>query len=245
MRNEAGDLAMTNNKTLTAITFGVLIILFNLIVFLVPIPQTTTFWIAYIFITISFLMVVVISYRVISSPVPLKSKFLNLPLIQIVYSYFVVQLIIGAVLFLLAFFRFENQSILVPIVGLVLSAALFGFTISKLSFTKLGINEVERVEGAIKEKTGFMNEIKQRVDQLVSLTLETEPKRALSKLSEAIRFSDPVSNDSTTEIESELSSRIDKLMENFASISNSQIIEECKTIQSLLNQRNIKAKSSK
>lgn len=245
MRNETGDLIMTSNKTLATITLGSLFVVFNLVVFIIQIPLTPTFWIAYVFTSISFFLMIWISYKVISSQQPLKGKFLNLSLIQIAYSYFVTQLVIGIVLFALTGFGYDQQIILVPIVGFVVSAVLLGFTISKLSFTKLGINEVERVESKVKEKVNFIKEKQLIIDQLVSEVNDKDLKKALTSLSEVIRFSDPMSNESVTVLENEITYKINNLSLNIKKFSSEIAMEECKTIKLLLEQRNKQIKINK
>lgn len=236
---------MTNNKTLAAITFGSLFVVFNIVVFITPIPLTPTFWIAYVFTSISFFLMIAISYKVISSQQPLKSKFLNLSLIQISYSYFITQLIVGVVLFALTAFGYDRQNLLVPIVGFVASTTLLGFTVSKLSFTKLGINEVERVENKVKEKVDFIKEKQLIIDQLVSEVDDKELKKALSSLSEMIRFSDPMSNESVTGLESTINDKISNLSLNVKKFSSEIVLEECKAISLLIDQRNKKLKVNK
>ena len=245
MWNKTGNLVMTNNKTLTAITFGALLIVFNLIVFLMPIPQTTTFWIAYIFTSVSFLLLIVISYKVLSSPVPLKSKFLNLSLIQITYSYFVAQLALGIILIVLTALSYDSQSILVPIGGCLLSVALLGFTISRLSFTKLGVNEIERVQEVVDKKIGFIKEKQSILNKLVTETNDNDLRKSLTMLSEVIRFSDPMSNESVTAIETNITNKINNLRLNINKFSKETVMKECREIEALLNQRNIIVKNNK
>lgn len=236
---------MTNNKTLAAITFGSLFVVFSFVVFVIQIPLTPTFWISYVFTSISFFLMILISYKVLSSPKPLMSKFLNLSLIQIAYSYFVTQLVVGVVLLTLTGLRYDQQIILVPIIGFVFSVALLGFTVSKLSFTKLGINEVERVESKVKEKVNFIKEKQLIIDQLVSEVDNKELKKTLSSLSETIRFSDPMSNESVTGLENDISERINNLSLNVKKFTSVVITEECKTIKLLFDQRNKKVQISK
>lgn len=236
---------MTKNKTLTIIGFGSLFILFNLIVFIIPIVHAATFWIAYIFTSLSFFMMIGISVKVISSPSPLKTKFMNLSLIQIGYSYFISQLILGIVLFIVAAFDYDQKFTLIPIAGFILSATLLGFTISKLSFTKLGINEVERVENKVREKVNFIKENQLTIDQLIGETHDKELKKALMSMSEVIRFSDPMSKDSMVDLENEITKKINDMSLNIKNVSTETILEECNSIKSLLDLRNRKVKTSK
>lgn len=173
------------------------------------------------------------------------SKFLNLSLIQIAYSYFVTQLVVGVVLLTLTGLRYDQQIILVPIIGFVFSVALLGFTVSKLSFTKLGINEVERVESKVKEKVNFIREKELIIDQLIGEADDKDIKKALTSLLETIRFSDPMSNDSVTGIENDITDRINNLSLNIKKYTKEVVTEECNIIKLLLDQRNKKVQISK
>lgn len=154
-------------------------------------------------------------------------------------------MIVGVVLFALTAFGYDRQNLLVPIVGFVASTTLLGFTVSKLSFTKLGINEVERVENKVKEKVDFIKEKQLIIDQLVSEVDDKELKKALSSLSEMIRFSDPMSNESVTGLESTINDKISNLSLNVKKFSSEIVLEECKAISLLIDQRNKKLKVNK
>lgn len=245
MRNKTGDLIMTSNKTLVTIAFISLFVVFNFVVFILQIPLTPTFWIAYVFTSISFFLMIFISYKIISSQKSLKSKFLNMSLIQIAYSYFVSQLVIGILLFILTAVGYDQQITLVPIIGFVVSIALLGFTISKLSFTKLGINEVERVEKKVNEKVNFIKEKQLILDQLLSEVNDKDVKKALSSLSETIRFSDPMSNDAVTEIEDVITNKINNMSQNIMKVSSADSIKLCQEVKVLFEQRNKNIKLNK
>lgn len=99
---------------------------------------------------------------------------------------------------------------------------------------------IEETEGKIQAKTSFIKSLKSDVDILLSKETDSEVKDALRKLSDEIRFSDPMSNNALDNIEAEIS---DKLISVSAAGENKKnVISE---ISSLIKQRNIKCKALK
>ena len=98
----------------------------------------------------------------------------------------------------------------------------------------------QETEGKIQAKTSFIKSLKADVDILLSKETDSEVRDALRKLSDEIRFSDPMSNNALDNIEAEIS---DKLISVSAAGENKKnVISE---ISGLIKQRNIKCKALK
>ena len=77
-------------------------------------------------------------------------------------------------------------------------------------------------------------------DTLLSKETDTEVKKALRKLSDEIRFSDPMSNSALEDIEAEISQKL--ISVSTAGDDKINVISE---ISRLINQRNTKCKALK
>lgn len=236
---------MKNNRTLVIIGFTSLFVLFNFIVFFLPLDKTTTFWIAYVFTSIALIQVVVVSYLVLAKKDPLKDKFLNFSLIQISYRYFITQFVLGLVLFTLVLLKLDQDYFYISIIGMILSVGFLGFTITKLSFSKLGINEVERLDKEVANKVDFIKQTLMTVEPLAFRTKDSTLKKAMSKLIETIRYSDPMSNEASKLLEDKIVSSIEHLNLNFEEKSNDDVMIEIEKIIELFQQRNALIKYKK
>lgn len=236
---------MGNNRTLVIIGFSSLLILFNFVVFFLPLDKTTTFWIAYVFTSIALIQVVVVSYLVLVSKVSLKDKFLNFSLIQISYRYFISQFVLGLVLFALVLLKLDQEYFYISIIGMILSVGFLGFTITKLSISKLGINEVERLDKEVGNKVDFIKKTQLTVEQLAYSTKNATLKKEFSKLIETIRYSDPMSNESSKLLDDKIITSTEQLKLNFEEKSNDDVMIEIERINQLFQQRNTLIKYKK
>lgn len=213
------------------LAYAVLVIafaLFNVIAFFVPTEKTATFWIAYAFSAIAFLLQIVIWILAFKGTDTIKSKFLGIPLLSVGFRYLAIQVIAFAV-----FMIFPSLPTWIPIV--VCSVILGGSAICLIG-TETGREEINRVEEKIEQKVFFIKALQVDVELIAEMETDPDIKEDLISLAEIIRFSDPVSDDSLQEIEAEISNKIKELKHS----ENTRPI--IATIIALLSERNKKAK---
>lgn len=188
------------------LAYAVLVIafaLFNVIAFFIPTEKTATFWIAYAFSAIAFLLQIVIWKLAFKGTDTIKSKFLGIPLLSVGFRYLAIQVIAFAV-----FMIFPTLPTWIPIV--VCSVILGGSAICLIG-TETGREEINRVEEKVEKKVFYIKSLQVDVELLAESENDPEIKAELLKLADKIRFSDPMSSDALTEVEETIANKIVEL----------------------------------
>lgn len=213
------------------LAYAVLVIafaLFNVIAFFIPTEKTATFWIAYAFSAIAFLLQIVIWKLAFKGTDTIKSKFLGIPLLSVGFRYLAIQVIAFAV-----FMIFPTLPTWIPVV--VCSVILGGSAICLIG-TETGREEINRVEEKVKSKVFYIKSLQVDVEMLAETESDPTTKAELTKLAEKIRFSDPMSSDALAEIETEIVNKIKEIK-----TSNDKLAIIAVT-SALVEERNKKAK---
>lgn len=213
------------------LAYAVLVIafaLFNVVAFFIPTEKTATFWIAYAFSAIAFLLQIVIWKLAFKGTDTIKSKFLGIPLLSVGFRYLVIQVIAFVV-----FMIFPALPTWIPIV--VCSVILGGSAICLIG-TETGREEISRVEEKVKSKVFYIKSLQVDVEMLAETESDPTTKAELTKLAEKIRFSDPMSSDALAEIETEIVNKIKEIK-----TSNDKLAIIAVT-SALVEERNKKAK---
>lgn len=216
------------NKKLGYPLFAVCFVLFNLIAFLIPKEKTPTFWIAYAFTIIAFLLQIMIWRTVFSKSKTIKSKFLGFPIIYVGVVYFFIQILAFVVL------------IAIPGCALwiaaIVCASILCLSIVCLISADAGKQEIQRIETKVKEKTQFIMLLQNDIETLANTENDPKIKQELRQLAERVRFSDPMSDDQLDKIESLISEKVLQIK------SSTEKVTLIDTINSLLTERNKRCK---
>ena len=218
---------------ITAVTFSI-------IVFLIPFRKSGTFWIAYIAEIIALGLQIPIFKLAFDNAEELKSKVLGFPVFRVGYLYLCIQSVVSVILFALGCIPGFPLWVSALFCILILAAAII------CSITAdIAREEVEKIEISTKKDTAFMNSLRTRSANLVDRTDNASLKKELEKLSEKIRFSDPVSSPEISDFEKELSEKLSQL-ENAVKENNPKIAEElCKEVNFALDDRNTACRNNK
>lgn len=222
-----------------AISWAIALVVFNVITFTVTAETigfgavTASFWIGYAFISIAFIGNLVCSLLFFKEKN--KSKvFLNLPIITISYSALCVSLIVGAVAMAVPAIPYW-----VGIIVDVLVLAFYAIAILKASAAADIVSDIDK---KIKTQTFFIKSLTVDAETLMARAKSDEIKAEAKKIYEAIRYSDPMSNDALASIET-------KIQNEFNSFDNAVITDDTDLVKSiaeellsLINERNKKCK---
>lgn len=213
------------------IAYAVLAIVFaliNIIASAVPTEKTATFWIAYAFTAVAFLVQIIVWQFSFKSEDKLKSKFLGIPIILVGITYLVIQII--------AFSVFLIFPTILSWIAIIVCAVITSISVICLIGTDVARKEVERVEEKVGKKVFHIKSLQVDVEMLVSEEPDADTKVALTKLAEKIRFSDPMSSNALADIEMEITAKVKELKtsKNKAVIINA--------LDLLLTERNKKVK---
>lgn len=219
---------MKKNKGMAYAVLTIAFVLFNIIAFAVPTVKTATFWTAYVFTDVAFVLQIAIWKFAFKGADTLKSKFLGIPLISVGITYLIVQII--------AFAIFMALPLVASWIAIVVCALILGISAICLIGTETGREEVVRVEEKAEKKVFYIKSLLVDIEMLASTETDSDTKAALTKLAEKIRFSDPMSNDVLSDLEAEITAKVKELKtaENKAEIIT--------VLDSLITERNKKAK---
>lgn len=173
---------------------------FNVITFAVPITInvnkfTPSFWIGYIFITLMFIAQLVCSI-VFFNQESNDKRFLNIPVISLSYTALIVSIIVGAVAMAVPFIPYW--------VGIILDVLIVTFYAVAIISSKAAADTIENIDNKIKVQTFFIKSLTVDAESLLSRAKSDETKAIAKKVYEAIRYSDPMSNEALSSVESQI-----------------------------------------
>ena len=198
---------MTKNKTRLYLTIVIIFVLFSVLAFAIPFEKNTVFWLSYGFGVLALAVQLIVQPHALDlDGHDVRSKFYGFPLTRIATAYLVVQLILSLTFMVLC--KYVDVKTWVPFVAYVL---IFG--ISAIGFIAADAmkEEVERQDTVHKANVGTMRALQSKAVFVASQCEDAETKKTLDSFSEALRFSDPVSNAATADIEENLTGLLEEL----------------------------------
>lgn len=230
---------LSKNAVRFLIFIGLALLVFNVIAFVVPFAKTGTFWIGYLFGTISILGQIAVMKLAFNGTTTVRSKFYGFPVARIGIIYAVVQVLLS--IFLMALAAYIPAWI--PVVIFII---LFAIAAAGLVASDTVREEVVRQDAKIVEDVKTMRNLQSKMNILVSQSdCDEEVKSALSSLAEEIKYSDPVSGKATKELEQELLFDIEELQKVVVDGDNESALKICKKAMGILAERNRLCKLNK
>lgn len=231
---------MKKNFKYYSIICLVLFVLFNIIMFSskkamisIGIINDKSFWTVWAAISASFIINFICGYLAFRDDNLQKTAY-NLSLISISWSSLVLTFVASC-----AFILIRPIPVLVLIIVLV---AILAFEIISIIKAMWAINVVSDMDEKVKTKTYYIRELILDAQNLLAKAKDDEAKKAANKVYEALRYSDPMSNEGLYEIEY----NIDLKMKDLKNAIDNEEIDEIKDISDeiilLINQRNNKCK---
>ena len=184
-----------------AIVWAILLAVFNVICFVTPGEAAGmskfggAFWAGYIFITIAFIGQLVCAYIALKTDDKTK-LFYNIPIIRISYTGLILTVVFGALC--MAIPNLLNW------VGIIVCVLVLAFTAIAVIKAKAASDVVENIDKKVKAQTMFVKSLTVDAESLLARAKNGEAKAACSKVFEAVRYSDPISNDALAGIESQI-----------------------------------------
>jgi len=190
---------MDKKRIKELVVFGIIFAIYNMLVWVIPFKRTGVFVIMYIFALISIICFAASYFIAFDRSKTLKSKFLSFPIFRIGLIYMAVQLSVSTVFMILSSF--------IPIYGwiaLIPCVLILTFVIIKTVTIDIAREKIEDIAIQEKANTFFIRTLHVGLDALSNRVSEETLKLKLSRLSEAVRYSDPVSNNALSEIEARM-----------------------------------------
>ena len=184
-----------------ALIWAILLAVFNVICFITP-DETAgmskfggAFWAGYIFITIAFIGQLVCAYIALKTDDKTK-LFYNIPIIRISYTGLILTVVFGALC--MAIPNLPNW------VGIIVCVLVLAFTAIAVIKAKAASDVVENIDKKVKAQTMFVKSLTVDAESLLARAATPEAKDACKKVYEAVRYSDPMSNDALAGVESQI-----------------------------------------
>ena len=106
----------------------------------------------------------------------------------------------------------------------------------------VAVTEIERVDDKVKTQTFFVKSLTVDADTLVASAKSDVAKTECRKVYEAIRYSDPMSNDALASVEGQITVRFAELSDAVKADDADRITELANEVCILINNRNQKCK---
>lgn len=220
------------NRALLLSALAVVLILFNIVAFVVPFNQTTTFWIGYGFTMLAIVITFIGSGMVLGKGA--EKTFMGMSIAVVLWGYFIVQTIIGIVLMAASSLSYR-AAILICAIPLLLACIAVIASVG-------GNQHIEKVTEYRKEKTFYIQSLLIDVEGMEKKTDDASLRKSIRDLAEAIRYSDPFSSEKLAVLESKIESKAAELEELVSTGDVPAAKAMCSEISDLLVERNKKCK---
>ena len=198
--------------------------------------RTNVFWISYVFMTFAF-VVQIISMFLAFRPADVETAFFGIPLASFSVYYLCAELVIGA---LFMIFQRAGFTLALVIQIIVLTAFLVIAIISVMSR-----DTVQQIGEKIRENVSNLKSVLVDVELMRDSCTDPELKESLRRLSETIKYSDPMSNDSVTTIEQNIMRKLSELRVSIDDGQYEDAKQVCAAVERLYIERNKKLAISK
>lgn len=213
------------------IVIGVLLVIYNLLVFVVPFERNGIFWLSYGFTLDAFVIAAVSLVIAFRSDENIKSKFYGFPIAKVGVMYLLIQVILC--------FTFMSLSRIIPIyLGVIVYAIALGFAVIGLVVTDTVRDYIESQDIKLKAEISVMRSAQAEVNKMASICDDAESAVMIKAFAEELKYSDPVSSAATADIEKRLCEIIEELDRVLVADDKTTFRQLCKEATIMLNERN-------
>ena len=231
---------MKNTKVKNTVGIGliyaILLGVFNLLTFTIFKTRTDVFWLSYGFMTFAF-VVQIVSMFVAFVPTDVETAFFGIPLASFSVFYLCAELVIGAV-----FMIFQQVSFTLALIIQILLLAAF-LIIAIISV--LSANTVQATSDKVKENVFNLKSVLVDIEMMRDSCTDPELKVALRKLSETVKYSDPMSNEAIASVEQRITRKVSELQICLDDNQIDDAKQACADLERLYVERNKKLAISK
>lgn len=227
---------MKKNFKYYIITWLISVAVFNIISFIAPIIRVGLFWVGYAMITVMFIIQLACSLMFFKQNNKEKI-FLNIPIITISYAALIVSVIVG-----LVFMAITGVSFWLAI---IIASLVTGFYLIAIISVKTATDSIENTNEKVNLQTLFVKSLNVEAQTLAQKAYNDDIRFIIDRVCEAVRYSDPVSNESLADCESKITLKF-KEFEKSVVEHNTELAEKISNeLISLINERNQKCKLMK
>ncbi len=196
----------------------------------VPFAKNIVFWIVYFFSVFAIAAQAFMLHEIVKSQALIKDRIYDFPMFRISILYLIVQVAAGLVLM--------GLSDKVPIFAatltevVILAAAVMGFYSARAAQA-----EAVRQDAQQHRELAQMEELRTRVNLLIGQCEDEKTGEILHKLEEEIHYSNPLSKESTSKIEEEITVLFSEIEATALDSDTETVSSLCKRMTELLRER--------
>ena len=127
-------------------------------------------------------------------------------------------------------------------VGVIVCAIVLVANVLSIVKATAAIDEIERIDTKVKTQTFFIKSLTVDADTLTASAKSEEVKAECRKVYEAVRYSDPMSNDALTSIESQITIKFAELSSVVTADDVEKVVEIANEVIILIGDRNKKCR---
>lgn len=217
----------------------ILVLLFHIIVLLIPNEVVRmnkfngTFWVSYGGILLAFIGQLLCAYFTFKEENKQKI-FYNLPLITISYFATLISVVLGAIFMVIP--SLPNY------LGAIACVLVLGLNTISVIKAKAAADMVGFIENKVQNNTHFIKSLTVDMENLKEQAMTDPIKAEVKKIYEAVRYSDPISNDALADLESQIVEKYDALTQAVAQGNLGMVQAVAGEMIILINNRNKKCK---
>lgn len=189
------------------VAWAILLVLFNVIAFLSggitnTAKYTPSFWVGYAFITLAFIGQILCAKKAFETE-NLQKLFYNISLISLSRIGLIATFIVGSLCMLLSPLPYW--------VGVIICMIILSVTAIAVIKADVSADAVSEIDKKIKAKTFFVKSLTVDAEGLFARAKTDEIKAECKKVYEAVRYSDPMSDDALAATESQITLKFAEL----------------------------------
>lgn len=228
------------------IAWAILFVIFNVVV--IALPKETTIagvtyvklgglsWITLILFELCFVGHLICTWIALRQN-KLSGTFYRLPLIRLSYACIIVTTVIGCVMMAI-----PNLPDRIPLIVVLIIMALYAVVVLKAA---AAAEIVEHIDEKVKVQTAFIKTLTVDAQTLLSRAKSEPVKAACKKVYEAVRYSDPMSDDALSDVESRIRTEFDAFTDAVITDNADAATASANELLSLLTERNKTCKANK
>ena len=228
------------NRSTALFIMAIAFVTYNITVFAIggAAAHEAAFWLSYAFMMGAMLVVSVTVLALGRSGMRVRDWLFGLPIFKHCITYIVVELVAST-----AFMIVEGSiGTAIPLVVQTLILAVFLVFLSLCLVSKKTITETHR---HVVHKTAFIGALRADAEGLCRRCEDAEVKKVFATFSEAVRFSDPMSNEALASLESEIAATVAQAGKLLDAGDLAGAVAACEKASLLLKERNRETKVMK
>lgn len=234
------DMKLDKKAKSTIAVYAIILLVYVLAFLVLPFNKIAASWISFIFTVIAIVGSLLVCGCAFKAKETLVSKIYGFPIFRVGAVYAIVQLIVGIIICAIGAF------VVIPYwIALLLSVIFLGAAAIGTIVTDNTRDLIEKIDNSVKVETENVTFFQINIAGIVDECENDEVKVELVKLNELFQFSDPVTGDSTKEIEESINAMLAELSILVVDGSTDDIKVLIKKITNALNERNRICKASK